>query len=122
MAAGNRLPSFGSMVSTAWIAASVGVGVLVWAGWLAWRAHREFATEPGTFRCRVRVRSAALPGFSARWSRRRCHARWVHDVLVIRRGILVPQVYPLPVHVAEGELVELDPLRVRRLGPVPVSV
>jgi hypothetical protein len=108
------------MVSTLWIAASL--GVLAWAGRRAWRGHREFVAEPGTFRCRVRVRSFELAGFSARWSRGVSHARWVHDVLVVRRGVLMPRVYPLAVHVAEGELVEMDAGVVRRLGAFPVSV
>lgn len=103
---------------------AVGSGLFV-AGlllWSAWRSRREFAGEHGTFRCRVRLRSAVLPGFSPTWSRGVRHARWVHDVLVIRAGLLRPRVHVLPVHVAEGELVELDRKRVRGLGPRPLSV
>jgi hypothetical protein len=120
MAATGRPPSVPGMASALWIAASL--GLLASVAWRAWRGHRAFVAAPGTFRCRVRVRSMELPGFSARWSRGISHARWVHDVLVVRRGVVSPRVYPLAVRVAEGELVEMDPSAVRRLGAFPVSV
>ena len=98
-------------------------GVLLgWLLWSAWRSHRAFVLEPGVFRCRVRVRSAAFPGFPARWTRTPRYARWVHDVLVIRTGFLRHRTDVLPVRVAEGELVEHDRHRLRRLGARPVSV
>jgi hypothetical protein len=101
----------------------VAAGVLVaWLLWSGWQGQRTFARGHDTFRCRVRLRSAELPGFSPTWSRGVRHARWVHDVLVIRAGWLRPRVHLLPVRVAEGELVELDRKRVRGLGPRPLSV
>src|SRR4051812_9803254 len=109
------------MVGMSWLLVAAAVLGTVWV-YRAWRGHREFVTAEGTFRCRVRVRSASLPGFPPRWSRSARHARWVHDVLIIRSGLLAPRVYPLAVHVAEGELVELDRHRVRGLGSHPVSV
>ena len=105
-----------------WWAAGAAGAFAVWLLWSAWRSRRDFTRADGTFRCRVRVRSASLPGFGPTWSRRPRHARWVHDVLVVRAGLLRPRLHHLPVHVAEGELVELDPRRVRGLGPRPVSV
>jgi hypothetical protein len=105
-----------------WWALVVAGGLLGGLLWPAWRDRRDFVRVPGTFRCRVRLRSAALPGFPSRWTRLPRHARWVHDVLVVRSGLLRPRLHVLPVHVAEGELVELDRLRVRGLGPRPVSV
>jgi hypothetical protein len=110
---------------TSWWPAAVGGSLalgLLWFLWAAWRGHRDFTRQEGTFRCRLRVRSAALPGFSPRWSRRRPQARWVHDVLLVRTGWLRPRIRALPVRVAEGELVELDPRWVRGLGPQPVSI
>ena len=105
-----------------WVAAGAAGVVAAWLLWSAWRSHRDFTRAEGTFRCRVRVRSASLRGFSPTWSRLPRHARWVHDVLVVRGGFLRPRLHHLPVHVAEGELVELDPRWVRGLGPRPVSV
>ena len=107
---------------SAWWLAGAASAIGTWLLWSAWRSHRDFVRAEGTFRCRVRVRSASLRGFGATWSRRARHARWVHDVLVVRGGVLRPRLYHLPVHVAEGELVELDPRRVRGLGSRPVSV
>jgi len=107
---------------TGWLVAGVAGLAGLWLLRSAWRDRREFTRHPDTFRCRVRVRSAALPGFPATWSRTRRYARWVHGVLVVRTGFLSPRTYVLPVRVAEGEIVELDRRRVRGLGPEPVSV
>ena len=107
---------------SAWWPAAAAAGLTAWVlGW-AWWSRRAFARSEGAFRCRVRVRSASLPGLSWRWSRLPGHGRWVHDVLVVRTGFLRPRLHHLPVHVAETELVELDRRRVRGLGPHPVSV
>ena len=90
--------------------------------WSAWRARRDFTRAPGAFRCNVRLRSAHLPDIPPTWSRSGRHAVWVHDVLVIRSGLLRPRVLHLPVHMAEGGLVELAPRHVPGLGRRPVSV
>jgi hypothetical protein len=107
---------------SAWLLAAAAGLAGAWLLWSAWRSHCEFSRHQDTFRCRVRVRSASLPGFPDRWSRLPRHARWVHDVLVVRAGFVRPKTYVLPVRVAEGEIVELDRRRVRGLGPQPVSV
>jgi hypothetical protein len=87
-----------------------------------WRNRRDFVAAPGVFRCNLRLRSNHLPGIAPTWARRRHHALWVHDVLIIRRGLLRPRLRYLPVRMAEGDLVALDPRRVRGLGRHPVSV
>ena len=90
--------------------------------WSTWRNRRDFVRTPGAFRCNVRLRSDQLPGIASTWARGPRHALWVHDVLVIRRGLVRPRLWYLPVHMAEGELIELNPRHVRGLGRRPVSV
>jgi hypothetical protein len=90
--------------------------------WSTWRARRDFVAASGTFRCKVRSRSTAVHGIPSTWARRPLHALWVHDVLVLRRGLVRPRVWYLPVRMADGDLVELNPRRVRGLGRRPVSV
>jgi hypothetical protein len=93
--------------------------VLVWS---AWRTRRDFVTAPGAFRCNLRLRSAQVPGILPTWYRSQHHAVWIHDVLVIRSGLLRPQTRLLPVHMAEGGLVELGSRSVPGLGRHPISV
>jgi hypothetical protein len=91
-------------------------------GWTIWRSRRDFVRAPGAFRCNVRLLSDHLPGIASTWARRPRHALWVHDVLVIRRGLLRPRFWFLPTRMAEGDLVALNPRRMRGLGRNPVSV
>jgi len=96
--------------------------------WSTWRIRRDFVATPGVFRCQVRLRSDHLPGISSNWARwpqhAWCvqHALWVHDVLVVRRGLVRARLWHLPVRTAEGDLVEVCARRVRGLGRRPVSV
>jgi hypothetical protein len=91
--------------------------------WLNWRTRREFVVTPGVFRCNVRLRSYEYSGsVPPKWAKRPCRAFWVHDVCVVRRGLLRPKVWHLPVHMADGGLTELNRRSVRGLGRKPVSV
>jgi hypothetical protein len=90
--------------------------------WSTWHNRRDFVSAPGVFRCNLRLRSEYLPGIAPTWAKWPCHALWVHDVLVIRRGLLRPTLWYLPVHMADGGLTELNPRCVRGLGRRPVSV
>jgi len=66
------------------------------------RARRQFAAEPGTFRCRVRVCGTPgrlWPRLRQRWSRP-LYARWMRDVLVVRRGAVLVREIRLPARVS----------------------
>jgi hypothetical protein len=58
----------------------------------------------------------------ADWPRRRWAATWVREVLVLRRGVLVPRTRVLAVRMLDAPLREAAPGEVRRLGPDPVVV
>ena len=73
------------------------------------RTRRALSSLPDAFRCKVRPAGASPRTGRARWSRRTCHAVWLHDSLVVVDGIWRARVRPLAVRVAEGA-VENAPL------------
>lgn len=76
----------------------------------------RFRREGEAFRCKHRVRGARrrrLLQDPHGWPRLRTRARWVHDVLVVRRGFLVPRVETYAVRAPEDA--------VRRTGPGDVG-
>jgi hypothetical protein len=110
------------MIMVVVLVATVSVLAALFA-WLNWRTRREFAVMPGVFRCNVRLRSDEhLGSIPPKWAKWPCRAFWVHDVCVVRRGLLRPRVWHLPVHMADGGLAELNQRSVRGLGRRPVSV
>lgn len=66
-------------------------GVLVVGLW----SRRSIRRTPGVFAVKVR----ALHGSKAepKWPRRKAYARWVHDVLVVHRGLALIRIQVLPV-------------------------
>src|SRR4051794_16010756 len=75
----------------------------------------RFPAEVPSFRCKIRTLS--LEGAERRrWPRRRCRAAWVHDVLLVRRGLLLVDVAALPVRVPQERLRNTGPDEVRHLG------
>jgi len=100
----------------AWVVvcAVVVVGLVV----LIARRRRRIVTASGVFRCRLRTPSWGLDSLSQRWSRRLHYAIWVHDVLVVYRGLFLSRVLLLACRFAED--LEDAPPGVRRLGPCPL--
>jgi hypothetical protein len=103
-------------------------GVLLGAA-LVGLSIRRFARTPGAFRCKVRAPGSVsyrlrsrpeLPaGFGPRWGHRRRRAVWVHDVLLVRHGLLGQHVVALPVRIPD-EVIRPAPAEVvRGLGSRP---
>jgi hypothetical protein len=82
-----------------------------------WQRYRVVNTA-GIFRCKLRSSSWGLDSLSRHWPRRVAYAVWVHDVLVVYRGLGLGRVLLLACRFAE----DLDdaPPSLRRLGPCPL--
>ena len=78
--------------------------------------------EPGLFRCKVRVTSGWLLGYSGDWPKRANRAVWARDVLLLFRGIGRTHMRTLPVAYAEGDVHKLRQGTVSRLGAYPVAL
>ena len=82
-------------------------------------ARLRFARAPDAFRCKSRFPGdpgATLPP----WPRHRTHARWVHDVLLVQWGVLVPHTVSLAVCGTDRALRRTSRLEVSGLGGDPV--
>ena len=100
------------------LAIAVGLGswlVLVGVPYAAW-SRRQVRRSPGVFACRLRP-TGPLEG--ARWPRRKRHARWVHDVLLVHRGAALARYDAYPVANVTGPIVGAP---VRGMGERPVRL
>jgi hypothetical protein len=71
------------------VLAALGVPLWMVVGALAagiW-SRRSFKRAPGVFPAKLRVTAGEVPGLETSWPRRPVHARWVHDVLLVHRGL-----------------------------------
>ena len=57
--------------------------------------RRRVAKLPDIFACKVRVTAGEIPGLNDKFGS--AHARWIHEVLIVYRGIGRTNVLPLPV-------------------------
>jgi hypothetical protein len=102
--------------------AALGVPVWLVVGALAaglW-SRRAFKRAPGVFPAKLRVEAGEVPGFKTSWPRGAAYARWVHDVLLVHRGLALVRNNVLAVAGANGPLVVGGPEEITRLGPSPV--
>jgi hypothetical protein len=77
--------------------AALGVPPLLVAGMLlaVLLTRRRITHGPGVFKARVKTEEGSLPGLKEKWSA--VHAVWVHDVLLLFKGLSRARVQPLPV-------------------------
>src|SRR5437667_11697462 len=87
------------------LALAVVCGLLVTGGLTAGVVHRvRVKATLGTFACKIRVDNGAVDGIARRFRHRRSYALWVHDVLLLRRGLFLCGVMPLAVEAAKDGL------------------
>lgn len=83
-------------------------------------ASLRFPAGAQAFPCKLRPVTST--GGTRPWPRRRCRATWVHDVLLVRRGVLPARLQALPVRTPEDPPRETTPTEVRGLGRGAVAV
>jgi len=84
--------------------------------------RRRFARTDGAFRCRIRMQYERLSATGPRWCRGSAYAIWVHDVLVVQYGLLLPRTVAVHVRPRQEEIRTVSRREVRRLGAEPVLV
>jgi hypothetical protein len=84
-------------------------------------ASLRFPAGIPSFRCKIRT--VAVDGApEQRWPRRRCRAAWVHDVLLVRRGLLLVDLTALAVRAPENPPRTTGPEEVHRLGKAVLAL
>jgi hypothetical protein len=91
------------------------------------RSRKRFICEDGTFRCRLRAcgkLSIVWPGLARhctrRWSRP-MWARWADDVLMVRRGPLLPRIISLRAQMCRAGVYDMPPEEPYGLGWRPIA-
>jgi len=103
------------------LATALVIVALAGAALSSWQRHR-FGGAGETFSCRIRPVAGSPAGWSTRPSKGRARARWVHDVLLVQRGRLLPRVVALPVRLPEDSIRAAEPGEVSGLGPTPLVI
>jgi hypothetical protein len=104
------------------ILALLGVPIWLVVGGLAimlWSRSR-FKKQDGVFPAKMRHESGAASGDGEKWPPVSSYALWVHDVLLVHKGLGMMQTIPLGVVGAEGSVESADPEKVKRMGENPM--
>ena len=68
---------------------------------------------------KLRKESGAFEGVGEKWPRAAVYALWVHDVLLVRKGLGLVPTTPIGVAAMEGRGQKADPEEVKGLGDAP---
>lgn len=96
-----------------WVMASV-FGAVLWS-------RRHIVIKTGVFECKARRIAGDFDGIRDRWPRRPRYAEWVHDVLIVHRGITLVRSVALPVATCT-EIAGTARLDVKSFGSAPQIV
>jgi hypothetical protein len=80
----------------------------------------RFPSDTAAFPCKLRP--APPGGRPATWPRRRRRATWIHDVLLVRRGMPLPRIEALQVRTPDDRVRETTAHEIPGLGAAPVAV
>ena len=76
----------------------------------------KFKKQEGVFPTKIRLESGTAPGVSEKWPPMSSFAVWVHDVLLVHKGLGLISTFPLGVEAPKGAVESADPEEVKRLG------
>jgi hypothetical protein len=106
------------------ILAVLGVPVWLVVGMLLAGAYsrRRYRQQPDVFACHLRVIDGAQRPFAATWGRRPSYGRWLHDVLLLSRGLALVRLLAIPVATRVSGPEPLDGPPLRGLGGSLVTI
>lgn len=110
------------MTMTLLVFGAVLFGLIVGIAVAARAQRRRFTRYQGeSFPCRIRWPNRGMRRKRPLWLPGRARARWIHSVLLVQRGRLVPTTLALPVRLPEDAIREAS-LNVRSLGRRPLTI
>ena len=83
-----------------------------------WNRHK-FRQRPDVFTTKIRLESGSISDFKEKWPPVSNYAHWVHDVLLVHKGLGLMPTTPLGVKGIEGTPTGADTEQVKRLGENP---
>ncbi len=86
-----------------------------------WNSNRV-KKQPGTFPLKVRQETDPDSNEESKWPSGVIYAQWVHDVLIVRKGLGLMLTIPYGIKGVEGSPQEADPDEVKKLGDHPVVI
>jgi len=86
-----------------------------------WNRNRV-KKQPGTFPLKVRQETDPDSNEESKWPSGVIYAQWVHDVLIVRKGLGLMLTIPYGIKGVEGSPQEADPDEVKKLGDHPVVI
>lgn len=86
-----------------------------------WNRHK-FRQQPGVFTTKIRLESGQFTGFREKWPPASNYAIWVHDVLIVHKGLGLVPTSPVGVKGLVGAPTDANPELVKRLGDNPKMV
>ena len=89
-----------------------GLAVMLWS-------RSRFKKQDGVFATKMRLESGSAPGVGKKWPPMSSFALWVHDVLMVHKGLGLMNTCSLGVAGSEGSAKDVDPEEVKRLGENP---
>ncbi len=99
------------------------LGVPLWLviGGLSFSLYNrhKFRQRPDVFTTKIRLESGSASGFKEKWPPVSNYALWVHDVLLVHKGLGLMPTTPVGVVGLEGSLSDANPEQVKRLGENP---
>jgi len=104
------------------IGALLGIPLWILLGWMVagvWHRH-ETKSLPGIFKTKVRLVSGEYRHIDQNFPRTAEQAFWVHDVLILEKGLLIPRTLSFGIADRVQPTRQADPEQVKGLGDAPV--
>ncbi len=92
------------------------IGMLVFTFW----TRRRFKKMAGVFPFKGRIESGSAPGFRKKYPRQSSYGLWVHDVLLVHKGLALIHTIPFGVVEAIDQPAPANDETIKRVGEQPM--
>ncbi len=94
------------------------IGGLILVFWNSKRVKKQ----PGSFPVKIRPETDPDSDEKPKWARGVSYAQWIHDVLIVRKGLGLMLTVPYGIKGVDGSPQDADPEEVKGLGDHPVLI
>ena len=94
------------------------IGGLILIFWNSKRVKKQ----PGSFPVKIRLEADPDSDEKTKWARGVSYAQWIHDVLIVRKGLGLMLTVPYGIKGVDVSPQDADPEKVKGLGDQPVLI